>query len=156
LDGPNLFWSSLDYFGHVQKNLIWTRPKQFEYDQNNLYSAKTIWTIQNLFGLVKQGIQFLHFHFLFSGRQILIQIVFLGTFCSFHKTLSRFTFPKQQNGIGYGTYYSCDYILSHVFSLVFVAFAILALLFLCIWSIIFTKPKIKVPHICYSFSWKWI
>merc|ERR1740129_2049627 len=73
----------------------------------------------------------------FSGRQILTQIVFYGTFCSFHKTLSRFTFPKQQNGIGYGTYYSCDYILSHVFSLVFVAFAILALLFLCIWSIIF-------------------
>jgi len=47
-----------------------------------------------------------------------------------------------------------------IFSLVFVAFAILALLFLCIWSIIFndlfTKPKIKVPHICYNFFWKWI
>ena len=30
--------------------MIWTQPKQFELDQDNLYPTKTIWTVQNRFG----------------------------------------------------------------------------------------------------------
>ena len=37
--------------------MIWTRPKQFGLDQNNLYSSKIIWTVQNHFGSIEgQGI----------------------------------------------------------------------------------------------------
>ena len=35
-----------------------TRPKQFGPEQNNLYTYKTIWTVQNLFGPIEgQGVR---------------------------------------------------------------------------------------------------
>ena len=49
-------------------------------------------------------ISILNYHLHFQQQTILTQIVFYGTFCSFHKTLSQFTFPKQWHGIDYGTY----------------------------------------------------
>ena len=38
--------------------MIWSRPKQFGHDQNNLYQSKTIWAVQNHFGPIEgQGIR---------------------------------------------------------------------------------------------------
>ena len=38
--------------------MIWTRPKQFGFNQNNLHPSKTIWTVQNHFGPIEgQGIR---------------------------------------------------------------------------------------------------
>ena len=33
--------------------MIWTRPKRFGHDQNNLHPSKTNWTIQNHFGPIE-------------------------------------------------------------------------------------------------------
>ena len=65
------FWSGPNYFGQVQIRLFWTifydldlskmiwiRPKRIGPVQNDWYSIKNIWTIQNHFGLIKtQGIK---------------------------------------------------------------------------------------------------
>ena len=38
--------------------MIMTQPKQFGPEQNNLYTYKTIWTVQNLFGPIEgQGVR---------------------------------------------------------------------------------------------------
>ena len=79
LDRPNCFGriqivlvgSKLYYFGQVQIRLFWTnfynldlsemistRPKQIEPVQNNWYSTKMIWMVQNHFGPIEgQGIK---------------------------------------------------------------------------------------------------
>ena len=43
----------------VQKNIIWTCPKQIGPDQNDLYPFKTIWMVENNFVPIEgQGISF--------------------------------------------------------------------------------------------------
>ena len=40
--------------------MIWTQPKQFGFEHNNLYPSKTIWAVQNHFGPIEgQGISIL-------------------------------------------------------------------------------------------------
>ena len=55
-----LFWTGPICFGQVQIiiiSLIWTWPKRFGHDQNNLYLSKTNWMVQCHFGLIEgQGI----------------------------------------------------------------------------------------------------
>ena len=67
------FWTGLILFGRVQiiqispeksnlelTKMIWTQPKQFGHDQNNLCPSETIWTVQNYFGPIEgQGISVL-------------------------------------------------------------------------------------------------
>ena len=60
------FWAGSIHFGWiqiilgrskskklVQKSLIWTWPKWFGPNQNDLGTIKTIWTVQNHFGLIE-------------------------------------------------------------------------------------------------------
>ena len=60
LDENKLFWLGPNHFGQVQiiffwtnfynldlSNMIWTRPKRIGPVQNNWYSTKMIWTVQN-------------------------------------------------------------------------------------------------------------
>ena len=70
LGRSNLFWLGPNHFGQAEiikispeksnmnlTKMIWTRPKQFALNQNNLYPSKTIWMVQNHFGpLEGQGI----------------------------------------------------------------------------------------------------
>ena len=40
--------------------MIWTQPKRFGHDQNNWYSSKIIWMVQNHYGSIEgQGISVL-------------------------------------------------------------------------------------------------
>ena len=53
---PKSFWSDLNHFGQVQIRLFWTNfydldpTKKIGPVQNNWYSTKMIWTVQNHFG----------------------------------------------------------------------------------------------------------
>jgi hypothetical protein len=64
--GSNSFWPCPNHFGQVQiikispkksnsilAKIIWTLPKQFGCNQNNLYPSQTIWTVQNHFGPIE-------------------------------------------------------------------------------------------------------
>ena len=65
------FWLGPNHFGQVQirlfwtnfynsdlSRMIWTRPKWFGPNQNNFYSSKTIWLVQNHFRPIEgQGIR---------------------------------------------------------------------------------------------------
>ena len=70
LDESNSFWSGPNHFGQIQiikiipeksilnlTKMIWTQPKQFGPDHNNLYLSKTIWMVKNHFEPIEgQGI----------------------------------------------------------------------------------------------------
>ena len=70
LDRSNVFWLGPNHFGQVKIRLfwtnfynldlpkmIWTRPEQIGPIQNDCYSTKMIWTVQNNFGHIEgQGI----------------------------------------------------------------------------------------------------
>ena len=55
---PKSFWSDLNHFGQVQIRLFWTNfydldpTKKIGPVQNNWYSTKMIWTVQNHFGSI--------------------------------------------------------------------------------------------------------
>ena len=63
LDGSNSFWSGPYHFEIIKispaksnlnlTQMICTWPEQFAPDQNNFYSSKTIWTVQNHFGTLE-------------------------------------------------------------------------------------------------------
>ena len=71
--GSNSFWFGPNHFGQVQTikispeksnmnltKMIWTQPKRFGHDQNNWYSSKIIWMVQNHYGSIEgQGISVL-------------------------------------------------------------------------------------------------
>ena len=44
---------SLEKFNLNLTKIIWTQPKPFGPDQNNLYQSKKIWTVQNYFGPIE-------------------------------------------------------------------------------------------------------
>ena len=81
--GPKLFWWFPNQFSGVQiilvrfkldfsriffyhldlSKMLWTQPKQIGPIQNDWYSSKIIWMVQNNFGpIVGQGIIFLHWN----------------------------------------------------------------------------------------------
>ena len=73
LVGSKLFWCGPNFFGQGQirlfwtnfynldlSKMIWTRPKQIAPLQNDWYSTKMIWAVQNYFGPIEgQGLRFL-------------------------------------------------------------------------------------------------
>ena len=72
LDRSNSFWLGPNHFRQAQiieisseksnlnlTKMIWTRPKRYGPDLNNLYPSKTIWMVQNNFELIEgQGMRY--------------------------------------------------------------------------------------------------